>query len=157
MDRQFFGGQEAPADDKARTVKTMATRVTKIAKGSRATRVRATRVMMETLPREEGDDGQNNQLGTKALAMARTVVVTTARAMTTAARAAATGTKRATAMMATKATMARMAIIAAMATMARMMPNGADDNKNQAAMAARVTTRVARATVTGAKGQWQQW
>ncbi len=31
------------------------------------------------LPREEGDDGHNNQLGTKLAAMARTVVAKTAR------------------------------------------------------------------------------
>jgi hypothetical protein len=39
------------------TVKTMATMVTKKVRGSRVMRVRATRVMMETSPREEGDDG----------------------------------------------------------------------------------------------------
>ncbi len=55
--------------------------------------VRVTRVMMETSPREEGDDGHNNQLGTKAAATARTVVATTARAITTAARATETGKK----------------------------------------------------------------
>ena len=81
-------------------------RAAKKARGSRVTRVRVTRVMMETSPREEGDDGHNNQLGTKATAMARTVVVMTARAITTAARASATGAKRAMAMTATTATMA---------------------------------------------------
>jgi hypothetical protein len=44
------------------------------------TGVRVTRVMKETSLREEGDDGHNNQLGTRAAAMARTVVGTTARA-----------------------------------------------------------------------------
>jgi hypothetical protein len=63
----------------ARVVNTTATRVTKKARGSRATRVRAMRVIMETSPREEGDDGHNNQLGTKVAAMARTVVAMTAR------------------------------------------------------------------------------
>jgi hypothetical protein len=63
----------------ARVVTTMATRATKKARGSRATRVRATRVIMEISPREEGDDGHNNQLGTKVAAMARTVVAMTAR------------------------------------------------------------------------------
>ncbi len=70
----------------ARAVKTTATRATKKARGSRVTRVRVTRVMMETSPREEGEDGHNNQLGTKAAAMVRTVVAVTARAITTAAR-----------------------------------------------------------------------
>ncbi len=112
----------------ARAVKTMATRATKKARGSRVTRVRVTRVMMETSLREEGDNGHNNQLGTKVVAMARTVVVTTARAT-----------------------------MAAMVTTATMTPNGKDDNKNQAAMAARVITAVARATVIGTKRQWQRW
>ncbi len=53
------------------------------------TRVRVTRVIMETSPREEGDNGHNNQLGTKAAATARTVVATTARGITMAARATA--------------------------------------------------------------------
>ncbi len=44
-----------------------------------------------------------------------------------------------------------MAMTAAMVITARMMPNGEDDNKNQAAMAARGITTVARATVIGAK------
>ncbi len=57
----------------------MATRATKKARGLRAKRVRATRVIMETSPREEGDNGHNNQLGTKVAATARTVVSTTAR------------------------------------------------------------------------------
>jgi hypothetical protein len=63
----------------ARPVKTTAMRAIKKAMGLRAIRVRATRVMMETSLREEGDNGHNNQLGTKAAATARTVVVTTAR------------------------------------------------------------------------------
>ncbi len=63
----------------ARVVNTTAMRATKKARGSRATRVRATRVIMETCPREEGDNGHNNQLGTKVAATTRTVVVTTAR------------------------------------------------------------------------------
>ncbi len=54
-----------------RVVNTTATRATKKARGSRATRVRATRAIMETSPREEGDNGHNNQLGTKAAATAR--------------------------------------------------------------------------------------
>jgi hypothetical protein len=37
-------------------------------------RARATRAMAETSPREEGNNGHNNQLGYKAMAMARTVV-----------------------------------------------------------------------------------
>jgi hypothetical protein len=129
----------------ARAVKTTATKAMKKARGLRVTRVRVTRVMMETSPREEGDDGHNNQLGTKAVAMATTVVATTARAITLAARATATGAKRAT------ATTATMATMAAMVTMAMMMPNGKDDNENQVAMAARVIMTVARATVIGAK------
>ncbi len=44
-----------------------------------------------------------------------------------------------------------MAMMAAMVTAAMMTPNGKDDNKNQAAMAARVVMTVARATVIGAK------
>jgi hypothetical protein len=141
----------------ARAVKTTATMATKKARGLRAMRVRATRVMTETYPREEGDDGHNNQLGTKAAATVRTVVVTIGRAITMAARVMATGAKRVTATMATTATMGTMATTATMATMAMMTPNGDDDNKNQAATTARVTTTVARATVTGQKGQWQQW
>ncbi len=102
------------------------------------TRVRVTRVMMETSPREEGDDGHYNQLGTKAASMARTVVVTSARAITTAARAMVTGAKRAMATMATTttmattvtaattATMAMMEMTVAMAKMATMMPNSDD-------------------------------
>ncbi len=112
---------------------------------------------METSLREEGDDGHNNQLGTKAAAMAGTpVVVTTARAIITAARAMATGEKRATAMTVTTATTAVMATMAAMVMMAMMTPNGKDDNKNQAALAARVITTVARAMVIGAKRVQQQ-
>ncbi len=42
-----------------------------------------------------------------------------------------------------------MATVATMATMARMTPNGDEDNKNIAAITARVTTTVVRATVTG--------
>ncbi len=78
----------------ARAVKMMATRSTKKARGSRMMRVRATKVMLETFPREEGDDGHNSQLGAKAAAMARTVVVMTARAITNSARATVTGAKR---------------------------------------------------------------
>jgi hypothetical protein len=120
----------------ARAVKTMAMRVTKKARGLRVTKVRVTRVMMETSPREEGDDGHNNQLGTKAAATARTVVGTTVRAITTAARATATGAKRVTAttattammvMMATTATTATMAMTAmTVAKMATMTPNSND-------------------------------
>ncbi len=106
---------------------------------------------METSPREEGDDGHNNQLGTKAAATARTVVVTTVRAITMAARVKRTGVKRAMAMMATTAMTATMATTAVMVTTATMTPNGKDDNKNQAATAARVITMVARAMVIGAK------
>ncbi len=58
----------------ARVVNTTATRATKKARGLRATRVRVTRVIMETSPKEEGDDGHNNQLGTKVAAPVRTVV-----------------------------------------------------------------------------------
>ncbi len=77
----------------ARVVNTTATRATKKARGSRAARVRVTRVILETSPREEGDNGHNNQLGTKAAAMVRTVVAMTARGITTAARATVTGKK----------------------------------------------------------------
>ncbi len=134
-------------------MKMTATRETKIARWSRVTKVRVTRVMMETSLRDEevGDNGHNNQLGTKAAAMARIVVVMTARAITMAARATATGAKRAMATMVMTATMATMAMTAAMITTATMTPNGEDDNKNHAAMAARVTMTVARAAVTGAK------
>jgi hypothetical protein len=129
----------------------MATRATKKARGSRVTRGGVMRVMIETSPREEGDDGHNNQLGTKAAATARTLVATTVRAITTAARGKATGAKRATATMATTTTTATMAMTAAMVRTATMTPNGKDDNKNQAATAARVITTVARGTVIGAK------
>jgi hypothetical protein len=96
------------------------------------TRVRVTKLMMETSPREEGDDGHNNQLGTKTAAMARTVVATTARAIMTAARVMATGAKRVMARMATTATTATTAMMAttamtvAMAKMATMTPNSND-------------------------------
>ncbi len=63
----------------ARVVNTTATRATKKERWSRATRVRAMRLIMETSLREEGDNGHNNQLGTKVAATARTVVATTAR------------------------------------------------------------------------------
>jgi hypothetical protein len=71
-----------------------------------------------------------------------------ARAITTAVRVMATGAKRA---MATTATTVMMATMATILTTATMMPNGEDDNKNQAATATRVITMVARATVIGAK------
>ena len=77
----------------ARVVNMTATRATKKARRSRVMRVRVTRVIMETSPKEEGDNGHNNQLGTKAAAMARTVVAMTARAITTAAKAMVTGQK----------------------------------------------------------------
>ncbi len=140
-----------------RVVNMMATRATKKARGSRATRVRAPRVIMETSLREEGDDGHNNQLGTKAAATASTVVVMTARAITMAARATATGAKMAmasamtTATMAMMATMAMTAMMATMAMMVTMMPNGNDSYENQATTTARVTTMVARAMMTGSK------
>jgi hypothetical protein len=63
----------------ARVVNTMAMRAMKKARGLRVTGVRATRVIMETSPREERDNGHNNQLGTKVAATARTVVAATAR------------------------------------------------------------------------------
>ncbi len=59
----------------------------------RAARARATRVMTETSSKVEGDNGLNNKLGTKAVAMARTVVATTARATMTAARVKVKGAK----------------------------------------------------------------
>ena len=68
----------------ARVVNTTAMRATKKARGSRATRVRAMRLIMETSLREEGDNGHNNQLGTKEVLTTRTVVAMTARAITTA-------------------------------------------------------------------------
>jgi hypothetical protein len=137
----------------ARAVKTMAMRVTKKARGLRVMWVRVTRVIMETSPRDEGDDGHINQLGIKAAATAGAVVAMTARAIMTAARAMGTGAKRA------MATMEMMATMAAMVTTARMTPNGKHDNKNQAATAARVRTTVARVTVIGAKRarRWHQW
>jgi hypothetical protein len=58
------------------------------------------------LPKGGGRQWIQQSLGTKAAAMARTVVATTARATTTAARVTATGEKRATATIATKTTMA---------------------------------------------------
>jgi hypothetical protein len=140
---------------KARVVNMTATRATKKARGLRATRVRATRVIMETSPREEGDNGHNNQLGTKASAIARTVVTTTVRGIMMAAREMATGAKMATESAAMMTTMAMMATTATMATTAMMAmtvtmtPNGDDDYENQLATAARLTTTVARATVTG--------
>ncbi len=140
-----------------RVVNTTATKTMKKARGSRATRVRATRVIMETSPREEGDNGHNNQLGTKAAAMARTVMATTARVIMTAARATATGAKMAmalAAMMGTMATMATMATTAMTGTMSMtvtMTPNGDNNYENQATTTARVTMTVARAMVTGSK------
>ena len=89
----FVADRRHPRTAMARVVNTTATRVTKKARGSRATWVRVARVIMETSPREEGEDGHNNQLGTKVAATARTVVATTARAITPAARATATGVK----------------------------------------------------------------
>ncbi len=141
----------------ARVVNTTATRARKKARGSRSTRVSVTRVIMETSPREEGDNGHNNQLGTKVAVTARTVVATTARAITMSARATATGAKMVmasgatTATMATMATIAMTAMTAMMAMVVTMTPNGNDDYENQAATTARVTTTVARATVTGSK------
>jgi hypothetical protein len=55
----------------ARAVKTMTTRATKKV---RAMMARATRAMTETSPREEGDDGHNNQLSNKVATAVRTVV-----------------------------------------------------------------------------------
>ncbi len=135
----------------ARAVTKMAMRATKKARGSKVTRVRVTRVMMETSLREEGDNGHNSQLGTKATAMARTVVATTARVITMAARATATGAKRVTAIKVTTAMTATMAMTAAMLTTAMMVPNSKDDNENQATMAPRVIMTMARAAVIGAK------
>jgi hypothetical protein len=84
--------------------------------------------MTETSPREEGDNEHCNQLGTKAAAMARTVVVTRVRVTTMAAGAMATGAKRAMVMIAMMATMATMAM---MATMVTMMPNSDVDAKQR--------------------------
>ncbi len=77
--RAFTVDSRHPWTATARVLNTTAMRATKKARGSRATRVRATRVIMETSPREEGDNGHNNQLGTKVAGMARTVVAMTAR------------------------------------------------------------------------------
>jgi hypothetical protein len=77
--RAFATDRRHPRTATARVVNTMATRATQKARGLRATRVRATRVIMETSPREEGDNGHNNQLDTKAAPTARTVVATTVR------------------------------------------------------------------------------
>jgi hypothetical protein len=141
----------------AGVVNTTATRAMKKARGLRATRVGATRVIMETSPREEGDNGHNNQLGTKAAAMARTVVATTARVIMMAARATPTGAKMVTALVVMTATMAMMVMMATAATTATMAttvtitPNGNDNYKNQMAITARVMTTVARAMVAGSK------
>jgi hypothetical protein len=84
-ERHAANGQAFAADRRhprmatARVVNTTATRATKKAMGLRVMRVMATRVKVETSPREEGDNGHNNQLGTKVAAMARTVVAMTAR------------------------------------------------------------------------------
>ncbi len=134
-----------------RVVNTTATMAMKKARGSKATRVRAMRVIMETSPREKGEDGHNNQIGTKAAATARTVMEITARALMTTARAMATGAKMATASVATMATMAMTATTETMAKTVTMTPNGDGDYKNQAATTARVTMTVARAMVTGSK------
>ncbi len=75
----FAADRRHPQTATARVVNRMATRVMQKARGSRATRVRATRMIMETFLREEGDDGHNNQLGTKMAATARTAVAMTAR------------------------------------------------------------------------------
>ncbi len=74
----------------------MTTRATKIARATRvrATRARAMKAMTETSPRKKGYDGHNNQLGTKAVAMARTVVAMTARATTMGVMATVTGAKK---------------------------------------------------------------
>jgi hypothetical protein len=77
--RAFTADRRHPRTATARVVNTTATRATKKLRGLRAMRVRATRVIMETSPRGEGDNGHNNQLGTKAVAMARTVVAMTER------------------------------------------------------------------------------
>ncbi len=77
--RAFTADRRHPWMATARVVNMTAMRATKKARGSRATRVRAMRVIMETSPREEGDNGHNNQLGTKVAATARTVVAMTAR------------------------------------------------------------------------------
>ncbi len=63
--RAFAADRRHPRKATVRGVNTTATRVTKKVRGLRATRVRATRVIMETSPMEEGDNGHNNQLGTK--------------------------------------------------------------------------------------------
>ncbi len=60
----------------ARAVKGMTTRVTKKV---RAMMARAMRVMTETSPREEGDNGHNNQLCTKVAAKVRIVVASNER------------------------------------------------------------------------------
>jgi hypothetical protein len=56
----------------ARAVKMMMT--TRATKKVRAMMARVTRAMSETSPREEGDDGHNNQLNTKVVAAVKTVV-----------------------------------------------------------------------------------
>ncbi len=45
-----------------------------VTKKVRVMMARATRAMAETSPREEGDNGHNNQLSTKVAAAVRTVV-----------------------------------------------------------------------------------
>jgi hypothetical protein len=55
----------------ARVVKTTTTRTMKKV---RAMMARVTRAMAETSLREEGDNGHNNQLSTKVMAVVRTVV-----------------------------------------------------------------------------------
>ncbi len=77
----FATDRSHPRMATVRVVNTTATRATKKVRGLRAMRVRATRVIMETSQREEGDAGHNNQLGTKAASTARTVVAMTARGL----------------------------------------------------------------------------
>jgi hypothetical protein len=75
-------GQAVTADrryQQTATVRAVTTTSTKAMKKARATMARVTRGMMETSPREEGDNGHNNQLGTKMAATVRTVVTSNRR------------------------------------------------------------------------------
>ncbi len=56
------------------TARAVKATTTFLMKKVRAMMARATRAMAETSPREEGDDGHNNQLSTKVAAVVRIVV-----------------------------------------------------------------------------------
>ncbi len=81
-ERLAAGGQVIAADRRHRwttTARAVKTRTTMAAKKTKAMMARVTRATMETSPREEGDDGHNNQLSTKVAAMVRTAVASNVR------------------------------------------------------------------------------